>query len=60
MTAMEEEIIIIVTRKQAKALEGTSVAELADSADGLVRRFTGPERFKKSLKFLRALEAVTE
>lgn len=57
---MEEEIVIIVTRKQAKALGAVEAANLVETSEGLVRTFTGPDRFKRLLKFIRALEAITE
>lgn len=57
---MEEEVVIIVTRRQAKQLEATEAAKLVETSDGLVRQFRGPDRFKKALKFLRAIETVTE
>lgn len=57
---MEEEIVIIVTRKQAKALAPSEAAALVETSEGLVRQFRGPDRFKKALKFLRAIEVVTE
>lgn len=55
---MEEEIIIIVTRKQAKALSATDAAQVKETADGLVRTFTGPDRFKRAAKFIRAIAEV--
>jgi hypothetical protein len=57
---VEEEIVIIVTRKQAKALGLPEAAALVETSQGLVRQFRGPDRFKKALKFLRAIEVVTE
>lgn len=55
---MEEEIIIIVTRKQAKALAASDAAQVKETADGLVRTFSGPDRFKRAAKFIRAIAEV--
>lgn len=55
---MEEEVVIIVTRRQAKALNADEAAKLVETSEGLVRRFTGPSRFKDAAKLLRALDVV--
>jgi hypothetical protein len=57
---VEEEIIIIVTRKQAQRLSEAEAANLTETSQGLVRQFSGHDRFKRALKFLRALDTVTE
>lgn len=55
---MEEEIIIIVTRKQAKALAASDATQVKETAEGLVRTFSGPDRFKRAAKFIRAIAEV--
>lgn len=53
---MEEEIVIIVRKNQARVVKNEAVAE----AETFERVFRGPDRFKKAAKFIRAIKDVQE